>query len=785
MITLGLFDSKATKVEKRNNRIQQRNEKKRIKKEAREKRKASRREKSKIRAMGRWLKNIGTSSTEIFKDWFSSQDLVVIVNGELKYAKEVYEQNKGKPIKITPVKTIMKMGKEEVDRIIGELSDMYEEDYGGDLKADIAGHARAFIKGLKTGNLKEAYGKDLFESDEDIAFLFSDENDEFFNTDEGSAESYRYRIGDDIMSIRSIKEKYMKNIRIIASKESLDVLEGIPSLDEKIVDLKDKVEHVDEVNETTKVDEFSNEVCENKYTELRDEIYKIIKAVANNGKVEQLYVGPLSDILAASLGSRCNRLNIEDREKHEVEPVVHDVVEEVRELGAVKIADEVEHKTEELEDAIENEIADDKSYNPVLDEIEDAIIENGGFASVGEMLGRKRHQGIGENKGYGEDVDILGGAATVVDLFQLLFALPINILHTKNIHKMEKRYGSNFIIKQPMIVTNNMSQELAGKFSKALEIKYLLETKAILEATAAKADGGVVTSRARAAIKFLTPANIKFKDAKLYDNENLDYNEVIGVFSESRLLNTTSTDSLFLLPSVRSCMNREMETYDFMNTNLYPIGKGEAGEFIQHGRDALPSYMTVTIEYIAQKNVTNFNVDNKTRETMIGLQIIPRSLSGVDIVDTIADMDKKRFAQVKVTADERNFTKKMKNLLKFWKKKGTSGELKVLNSNAFADIVKKIESISTPLFHLVISMDEYVNLKNKHKVDIMSGATYREMMKALPLISISVVDEDTNLVYLSEGPVMNFYKHDIDEYIDSISQYEKDLKTIIKYNQYR
>ena len=262
MITLGLFDSKATKIEKRNNRIQQRNEKKRLRKEAREKRRASRREKSKIRAMGRWLKNMGTSSTEIFKDWFSSQDLVVIVNGELKYAKEVYEQNKGKPIKITPVKTIMKMGKDEIDRIIGELSDMYEEDYGGDLKADIAGHARAFIKGLKTGNLKEAYGKDLFESDEDIAFLFSDENDEFFNMDEGSAESYRYRIGDDIMSIRSIKEKYMKNIRIVASKESLDVLEGIPSLDEKIVDLKDKVEYVDEVNETTKVDEFSNEVCE-------------------------------------------------------------------------------------------------------------------------------------------------------------------------------------------------------------------------------------------------------------------------------------------------------------------------------------------------------------------------------------------------------------------------------------------------------------------------------------------------------------------------------------------
>ena len=288
-------------------------------------------------------------------------------------------------------------------------------------------------------------------------------------------------------------------------------------------------------------------------------------------------------------------------------------------------------------------------------------------------------------------------------------------------------------------------------------------------------------------IKFLTPANLKFKDAKLYDNSKVNYNEVIGVFSESKNpLRNTSSDALFMLPSISSVVERNKESYELMsnmNKNMYP--SGEAGEFIQHGRDALPSYIEVTIEYIAPKNIVNFNVDNRTRTTTIGLQILPRSISNVDIVDTIADMDVKRFKDIKVSADEKNFIRKMKNLLRFWKKKGNGNELKVLKSNSFADIVSKVEHVDTPMFHLVLTMDDHVMLKNNHKINLMDGNTYRKIMKALPLISISIVDEDTNNVSLSEGPVMNWYEENIDEYIDSISQYEKDLKTIIKYNQYR
>lgn len=742
-------------------------------------RKRIRREKGPIRRFSRWLKNIGTSSSGIFIDWFVNQSLVDIVNGEVRFVKEIRDYNKRNNIKITPVEYIKKASKNEVMRIVNQVNELYNDTGGEDLFEDLKGHAQAFVKGLKSGDLNTRYGFDMFEDDEDIKFLFSNENDDFFGDDKGYKEDYIYNKGDDNMNLREIKEKNFQNLKIVTLGESLSLLNGIDSLNEKLISFKEELLEIDEMACNEEVNDFSNEKIKCKYDDLEKEIYNVLKTVSNNGKVEELYIGPLSSIIASTLSSRLCRMEIEECSKRDLEDKVYETEKEIDAIGLIKVADNIERNISDIDKAIED-IEDDKSYDPDVNELEERISDLGGFKSVGEVVGRRKPEA------YGEAVGVIEGAATLVDLVQVLFALPINILHSKKIEQTENKFGSNFIIKQPMIVSNNMSTELAGKFSKALEIKYLLETKALLEATTAKMDGGSVVNRAKTALKYLSPANIKLKDAKLYDKSTLDYNEIIGVFSENKNpLGNTTTDSLFILPSFSSVIHRNMDEFDFYTTNSYFVNKGEAGEFIQHGRDALPSYMTVHIDYVSQKNITNFNIDTKSRETMIGLQIVPRSLNGVDIVDTLADVNKKRFSNVTVTSGERNTMKNMKNLLKFWKKRGSVNELKVLSSNSFSDIVKKVENIATPLFHLVITMDEYVSLKDKYKMDVMQSSVYREMMKSMPLISLSIVDEDTNMIYLSEGDIMNFYKHDIDEYIDSISQYEKDLKTIIKYNQYR
>lgn len=78
-----------------------------------------------------------------------------------------------------------------------------------------------------------------------------------------------------------------------------------------------------------------------------------------------------------------------------------------------------------------------------------------------------------------------------------------------------------------------------------------------------------------------------------------------------------------------------------------------------------------------------------------------------------------------------------------------------------------------------------MDLKENGKMDLMDRATYRKLLNSMPIISISIIDEERDVVYLSEGSYMSYTKHDGSDFIDSISQYEKDLKTIIKYNQYQ
>ncbi len=72
--------------------------------------------------------------------------------------------------------------------------------------------------------------------------------------------------------------------------------------------------------------------------------------------------------------------------------------------------------------------------------------------------------------------------------------------------------------------------------------------------------------------------------------------------------------------------------------------------------------------------------------------------------------------------------RKMENLLRFWKKRKVTVMIKgVKKSNSFADIVSKKWSMqSTPMFHLVVTMDDHVMLKNNHKINLMDGNTQKD-----------------------------------------------------------
>ena len=377
----------------------------------------------------------------------------------------------------------------------------------------------------------------------------------------------------------------------------------------------------------------------------------------------------------------------------------------------------------------------------------------------------------------------VGAVASVAAVATLLIAIPINLAIQKRNIKNESKFKSNFTFKQPLVASDQISAEFVSKYAKAIEVKSLIEAKALIESSIATADGGSVVSRATRN-NMLTPANITPKNIELFKKAPINYDELMATFSEAKpFIKKLNTDSLFLVPSLSSVVRRHAESFKVITDIKVPEASGEAGSFLATGRNAHPTYLDIEVSYKDPSDLTKLGGGTNTKKSTLGFHVIPRTLKSTDILTTLKEMGD--FEDMKVLNGERESQKKLSNVIKFWKKKGTNNEKAVLSSNSFSAIIEKIENVKNPLFHLMLSYGEYMDLKDNGKIDLMNRETYKKIINKMPIISISIIDEERDVVYLSEGPYMNYTKHDGSDFIDSISQYEKDLKTIIKYNQYQ
>lgn len=376
-----------------------------------------------------------------------------------------------------------------------------------------------------------------------------------------------------------------------------------------------------------------------------------------------------------------------------------------------------------------------------------------------------------------------GAGVSVAAVATLLIAIPVNLAIQKRNIKNESKFKSNFTFKQPLVSSDQISAEFVSKYAKAIEVKSLIEAKALIESSIATADGGSVVSRATRN-NMLTPANITPKNIELFKKAPINYDELMATFSEAKpFIKKLNTDSLFLVPSLSSVVRRHAESFKVITDIKVPEASGEAGSFLATGRNAHPTYLDIEVSYKDPSDLTKLGGGTNTKKSTLGFHVIPRTLKSTEILTTLKEMGD--FEDMKVLNGERESQKKLSNVIKFWKKKGTNNEKAVLSSNSFSAIIDKIENIKNPLFHLMLSYGEYMDLKDNGKIDLMNRETYKKIINKMPIISISIIDEERDVVYLSEGPYMSYTKHDGSDFIDSISQYEKDLKTIIKYNQYQ
>lgn len=425
----------------------------------------------------------------------------------------------------------------------------------------------------------------------------------------------------------------------------------------------------------------------------------------------------------------------------------------------------------------------DKGLNKIKSDIE---LLDKDIAAIEAKLAKEKNptaQGEGIKDVAAGVAKNAGAAASVAAVATLLIAIPVNLAIQKRNIKNESKFKSNFTFKQPLVSSDQISAEFVSKYAKAIEVKSLIEAKALIESSIATADGGSVVSRATRN-NMLTPANITPKNIELFKKAPINYDELMATFSEAKpFIKKLNTDSLFLVPSLSSVVRRHAESFKVITDIKVPEASGEAGSFLATGRNAHPTYLDIEVSYKDPSDLTKLGGGTNTKKSTLGFHVIPRTLKSTEILTTLKEMGD--FEDMKVLNGERESQKKLSNVIKFWKKKGTNNEKAVLSSNSFSAIIDKIENIKNPLFHLMLSYGEYMDLKDNGKIDLMNRETYKKIINKMPIISISIIDEERDVVYLSEGPYMSYTKHDGSDFIDSISQYEKDLKTIIKYNQYQ
>ena len=382
---------------------------------------------------------------------------------------------------------------------------------------------------------------------------------------------------------------------------------------------------------------------------------------------------------------------------------------------------------------------------------------------------------VASGEGFFDTLEMVSGVA---GLIEMMVAIPITTaMMVKNLKSPTLK---NSTIKFPLIASDSISDTVVNKIAKSYEVNAALEIKALLEALAARFDSGNITGRI-GELPFFNPNSKDLKDNDI--TKKMSYEEVLGIFSESFFVRDLYKAEIVMAEAMTHTFKNKGQSL-LVDQPIEIKIMGENGTFIQSGRDALPTYIEMELIYNEFKSPTKLDTVQKSKRISIGVQVTPRTVSSFDIIETLNDMSSDLFNNVVQTNEERNFVKKLKNVFRFYKQKGTNEEKKILRSNSFSDIVSKIEKIKSPLFHIVISMDEYRELKEMYKIDLMNKSTYGKVMGKLPIISFSIVDLDTDFIYISESSTMNFIKRNLEDLTNAMTQHEKELKAFVKAQKY-
>lgn len=575
-------------------------------------------------------------------------------------------------------------------------------------------------------------------------------------------------------SLSKLKENFFKKVELAALAESSDRLRGpIPELSERIVKIKTDI--VDLITRAESVDAEDLMAAKN-IEDRKDLIMNDIKSVADAlNKSDQSLNDHYKETLSNSILTLMTT-NDEVKAKDIIETPSKEIIdkdkEEIEEIKTInpEVGKEVEKEYPEVEEAIKDEERD-LVYDPATKE---------GLVPAGERPSGESYRPYGEADNKmgtlevtSKVVGIAGGIASAAGLIGSLVAVAMNVMGDKKNKDREAKYGSALNIQQPLIASDDLSSSIVSSYAKYLETSTAIEAKQALESSLARKDGGNIVSRSKHVLKnTFTNANKKDRSGKTIDR---DADEVLSSFRQCGAI----------VDSITKVMVRNPIATDLIYNIQSMVSKGESGEFVDDNKHSPKSTIQVELTYNDTGALIPFGGTKPVnKKSTLTVDVSGRKLPYEDIVKAFLDMNTKYFSNVKVTPQERNTDKVLKNSIEMVDKFGTPAEKSAVHNNKFSSIITKIQDIGTPLFHLMVSQQAYNDMKNRG-LDIKNPDTYKKILSRLPLISIAIANEDNEILSFSMGQHASYRDINFKDIENEISKYEKELQSMIKFGMQR
>ena len=593
-----------------------------------------------------------------------------------------------------------------------------------------------------------------------------------------TAKGESYTQDNTIYSPSELTENFIKKVKFAALAESSNEFRGpVEALSNRIIEIKDKVlDFVSRCESTDPTNIGAMYDLSNRRENILKDVNSVSTVLSNSDKqLNDQYQETIANSILAVMTAD-DDVKAKDLTEHPVEDIIEKDKSDIEvckncnpDVGKI-----IEDKHKTIEQSL-NDVNKNLVYNPVMD-------KNGRIPAAEKPSGEEgkaKGKDLGKWEKYARDnmligsLSLAGSVISATDLITKLLAVPINAMINNRNYNNERKYGSALNIQQPLVATDDISKSVISAFTRYLETSTAIDIKQTLESSIARTDGGNLLSRSKNVMpNVFTKMNRQGKNGR---NIKDSHDEILSSFSQ---------DFNPIVDCMTKVLVRNGEAADFIFNIQSLVSKGEAGEFINDNKYAPKSTIEVELMYKDIKNGASFDRNVISKKSTLTVDIVPRKLPYEDVVKTFIEMNDRFFSTIKVTPQERNTDKTMKNSIALVKKQGTPKEKSVLTSNKFSDIIKKIEKVRTPLFHVVISSQAYYDIKERG-LDLKKADAYRKLFQKLPIISLTIIDEDSEIVSMSMGPLPAFRDIQIKDLENEISKYEKELQAMIKFGMQR